>query len=173
MTSSDILFITIFLQIVQVLLRKRIGRKIIVTEERRKHNTRTDIVYLAFVLLGIQSPSWIADSRLASLEIPGLSCNPQVHYRFHNSPLIVPILSQTNPIYIPIPLRSILISTSYQRCSSVGIATGYWLDDRGVGVRVPVGSRIYSSPCRPDRLWATSYSVSTGDSFPWVKAAGA
>jgi hypothetical protein len=26
--------------------------------------------------------------------------------------------------------------------SVVGIATGYGLDDRGVGVRVPVGSRI-------------------------------
>jgi hypothetical protein len=30
--------------------------------------------------------------------------------------------------------------------SSVGIATGYGLDDRGVGVRVAVGSRIFSSP---------------------------
>jgi hypothetical protein len=39
------------------------------------------------------------------------------------------------------------------RDSVVGIATGYGLDDRGVGVRVPVGSRIISSPRRPDRLW--------------------
>jgi hypothetical protein len=39
------------------------------------------------------------------------------------------------------------------RDSSVGIATGYGLDDRGVGVRVPVGSRIFSSPRLPDRLW--------------------
>jgi hypothetical protein len=38
------------------------------------------------------------------------------------------------------------------RDSSVGIATGYGLDDRGVGVGVPVGSRIFSSPHRPDRL---------------------
>jgi hypothetical protein len=35
--------------------------------------------------------------------------------------------------------------------SVVGIATGYGLDDRGVGVRVPVGSRIFSSR-RLDRL---------------------
>jgi hypothetical protein len=27
-----------------------------------------------------------------------------------------------------------------------------WLDDRGAGVRVPVGSRIFSSPDRPDLL---------------------
>jgi hypothetical protein len=33
------------------------------------------------------------------------------------------------------------------------IATDYGLGDRGVGVRVPVGSRIFSSPRRPDRLW--------------------
>jgi hypothetical protein len=36
--------------------------------------------------------------------------------------------------------------------SSVGIATGYGLDDREGGVRVPVGSRIFSSPRRPDLL---------------------
>jgi hypothetical protein len=30
--------------------------------------------------------------------------------------------------------------------SAVGIASDYGLDDRGVGVRVPVGSRIYTSP---------------------------
>jgi hypothetical protein len=39
------------------------------------------------------------------------------------------------------------------RDSSVGIATGYGLDGLGVGVRVPVGSRIFSSQRRPDRLW--------------------
>jgi hypothetical protein len=39
------------------------------------------------------------------------------------------------------------------RDSLVGTATGYGLDDRGVAVRVPVGSRIFSSPRRPDRFW--------------------
>jgi hypothetical protein len=34
-----------------------------------------------------------------------------------------------------------------------GIATGYGLDDRGVEVRVPVGSKILTSPYRPDQLW--------------------
>jgi hypothetical protein len=37
--------------------------------------------------------------------------------------------------------------------SIVAIATGYGLGDRGVGVRVPVGSRIFSPPSIPDRLW--------------------
>jgi hypothetical protein len=42
------------------------------------------------------------------------------------------------------------VNYKLQRDSAVGIATGYGLDDRGVGVRVPVGSRIFSSPRRPD-----------------------
>jgi ABC-type lipoprotein release transport system permease subunit len=33
--------------------------------------------------------------------------------------------------------------------SVVGIATGYGMDDRGVGVRVPVGSRIFFTSSRP------------------------
>jgi hypothetical protein len=39
------------------------------------------------------------------------------------------------------------------RDSVIGIATGYGRDDGGVGVRIPVGSRIFSSKSRPDRLW--------------------
>jgi hypothetical protein len=46
--------------------------------------------------------------------------------------------------------------------SSVGIATGYGLDDKGVGVRVPVGARIFNSPCRPDRLWGPASLLSNG-----------
>jgi hypothetical protein len=37
------------------------------------------------------------------------------------------------------------------RGSVVGIGTGYWLHNRRVGVRVPVGSIIFSSH-RPDRF---------------------
>jgi hypothetical protein len=46
--------------------------------------------------------------------------------------------------------------------SAVGIATAYGLDDRGVGVRVPVGSRIFSSPRRPDLLWGPPSLLSSG-----------
>jgi hypothetical protein len=54
------------------------------------------------------------------------------------------------------------------RDSAVGIATGYGLGDGGVGVRVPVGSRIVFSLRRP-----ASCPMDTGGSLPGGKAAGA
>jgi hypothetical protein len=53
------------------------------------------------------------------------------------------------------------------RDSAVGIATGYGLYDRGVGVRVPVGWRIF--------LFCTSSNTGSGSTqFPiqWVKRPG-
>jgi hypothetical protein len=44
----------------------------------------------------------------------------------------------------------------------VGMATNYGLEDRGVGVRVPVRSRIFSSPDRPDRILGPSNLLSKG-----------
>jgi hypothetical protein len=57
----------------------------------------------------------------------------------------------------------------------VGIATGYGLDDQGVGVRVPVVSRIFTSPYRPDRLWGSPNLLYNGyrGLFPGGKAVGA
>jgi hypothetical protein len=48
------------------------------------------------------------------------------------------------------------------RDSVVGIATGYGLDGQGVGVRVPVWARIFTSPCRPNRLWGPPNPLSNG-----------
>jgi hypothetical protein len=61
------------------------------------------------------------------------------------------------------------------RDRSVDIATGYGLDDRGVGVRVPEDSRIFSSPRRPDWLWGSPKLLYNGYQahFPEGKAAGA
>jgi hypothetical protein len=46
-----------------------------------------------------------------------------------------------------------IIAFRRSRGSAVGIATGYGLDDWGIRVQVPVGSRIFSSPNLTDWLW--------------------
>jgi hypothetical protein len=48
------------------------------------------------------------------------------------------------------------------RDSSVGIATGYGLDDRRVGVGVPVESSIFYSPRRPERFLGPPSLLSSG-----------
>jgi hypothetical protein len=67
-------------------------------------------------------------------------------------------------------------SSKNSKCQDnvVGIVTAYGLDDRGVGVWVPVGSNIFSSPRRPDRLWGPPnlYPMGNGNSLPGGKAAG-
>jgi hypothetical protein len=42
------------------------------------------------------------------------------------------------------------------------IATGYGLDAQGVRVQVPVGSRIFFSPCCPDQVWSPPSLLSNG-----------
>jgi hypothetical protein len=49
------------------------------------------------------------------------------------------------------------------------LPTGYGLDVQGVGIRVPVGAGIFSSPCCPNRLLGPP---STGGSSPEVKQPG-
>jgi hypothetical protein len=59
------------------------------------------------------------------------------------------------------------------RDSVVGIATSYVLDDRGVGGRVPVGSRIFSKSSRP-ALRSTQPPIQclSGTLSPGVKRPG-
>jgi hypothetical protein len=69
---------------------------------------------------------------------------------------------------------NILMVHMMRRDSSLGIATGYGLEDQGVAVRVPVGPRIFSPSRRPDRLWdPPSLLANIGGFFPGDKADGA
>jgi hypothetical protein len=46
--------------------------------------------------------------------------------------------------------------------SLVGTATGYGLDNRGLGFRIPVWSRISYYPRRPNRLWSPPSLLTNG-----------
>jgi hypothetical protein len=61
---------------------------------------------------------------------------------------------------------SLYLISDGSKDSVVGIATGYGLGDRGIRVRFPLGSRIFFSPSRPDRLWYPPNTFAEG------KAAG-
>jgi hypothetical protein len=50
---------------------------------------------------------------------------------------------------------AIAFSKTQTLCLAVGTTTGYGQDDCTVGVRFPGGSRILSSPNRPDELWGS------------------
>jgi hypothetical protein len=68
-----------------------------------------------------------------------------------------------------------VLACTVSRDSAACIATGYGLDEWEVGVRVPVGSRIFTSPCCPGRLWGPPNLLYNGylEIFPGGKAAGA
>jgi hypothetical protein len=59
-------------------------------------------------------------------------------------------------------LKYVFINFTRSRDSVVGIATSYGLDGRGVGVRVPVGSKMFFSLNGADRLWCPPKLLSNG-----------
>jgi hypothetical protein len=63
-------------------------------------------------------------------------------------------------LYSGINAKVHLVSKS--RCSVVGIETSYGLNGRGDCSSSPVWSIIFTSPCRPDRLWGPLSLLSNG-----------
>jgi hypothetical protein len=103
--------------------------------------------------------------------------NPKVLYHAHNSPSVVPILSQMHPLHA-FPLYFPRIGSNISHDSSVGIALGYGLDDRGSRVRIPAGSgnflfttasRMALGPTQPPIQWVPG-SLSLGVRRPGREA---
>jgi hypothetical protein len=70
------------------------------------------------------SPSWDANSFSASQGILRILWNLKVHYRNHNNPPTVLVLSQKNPFHVTyIYLGSILVLSLNLR---LGIPIGFW-----------------------------------------------
>jgi hypothetical protein len=94
---------------------------------------------------------------------PGKRIPSSATYSHTSSPINKSKFQQTIYIYIYIYIYTPMSLGNYNmlarsRHSSVGIATDYGLD----GFRVPVGSRNFSSPRRPDRFWGPPSLLSSG-----------
>jgi hypothetical protein len=70
------------------------------------------------------------------------------------------------------------ITYTYLSLCNHGIATGYGLDDQGIGVPVPVGEEIFTSyftspyPQTGSGAQSASYPMVTTGSFPGIKQPG-
>jgi hypothetical protein len=87
----------------------------------------------------------------------------------------VPILSQMNTVNT-FPPYFLNIHSNIRRASSVGIALGYGLNDRGSRVRFQEGVGNFSLHHRVQNgsgAHQASYPMGTRGSFPGNKAAGA
>jgi hypothetical protein len=95
-----------------------------------------------YIALFYLIPTWVIYLRINCLMTSFYTISNFKYYRLHQ-------FDSWKIIFI---YNSICYNLTWSRDSAVGIETSYGLNDQGVGVRVPVGSKIFTSPNPPDWL---------------------
>jgi hypothetical protein len=92
------------------------------------------------------SPSWEANSCLATREIPSISWNPDVRYHVHNNPSLFPMLRRMNPVLTSssFSVIFILIVSSLIR---LGLPTGLFPSDFPARILNALLSHACYNPC--------------------------
>jgi hypothetical protein len=151
----------------------------------KAYNSRLLSADIIDVLINDYFQMW-AQGWVTSIFLWVASLMTMMHYKNHNTS--VPLVHQCIPVLLttsshrssPFCTKSFWTSSNgfiiitrrnylRSRDSVVGTATGYGLDDRGFGVWVPAGSRIFSSPSRPFSIFLSNECRGL---FPGVKRPG-
>jgi hypothetical protein len=111
--------------------------------QTNRHATFNKTICDGPLITAIEVKSMEQSKPITSSRNPRHSMPPEI-----SSPHSQKLVHTFRPTFFKIHYNSGLLA-------AVGIASGYGLDDRGVAVRVPVASRIFSSPRRPDLLWGS------------------
>jgi hypothetical protein len=93
--------------------------------------------------------------------VEAVQCNLLFQILFPKHVSTLYLSKQTTNISVGSSKRMLYVFIG-SRYSVVGIATGYGLDDRRAGVRVPLESRIFSPQRRPDQSWGPPSLVKNG-----------
>ena len=108
---------------------------------------------LDFICIRLLSAcQWLKKLSLLIFLCSCILCNPNVHYRIHNTPPPAPVLNQINPVNAPKPTsRRFVLIFFPQR---LGFPSG--LLPSGFSIKIPVCTSVLSHTCympRPSLSW--------------------